>query len=122
MKHYMVKDTGVIFTEDEVKELWEQFGHEPKFDTYEDMIGAMIEIDDYDQLVADISQFEYDFDPYVYGDAVGDLENGRVMLAEALQDPNYRQVEIDRLTEIAEEFDDIRDRALDLIARLKEYD
>ena len=43
MKAYMNKDTGVLFTLEEVKGLWEQFREEMEFDTFEDFLDTLEE-------------------------------------------------------------------------------
>lgn len=44
--NYKNKDTGVVFTLAELKEIWEQFGHECKYDTFEDMLSDMEETEE----------------------------------------------------------------------------
>ena len=46
MKKYINTDTGETFTESELKDIWEQFGYEMKFDTYEDFVDSLEEIEE----------------------------------------------------------------------------
>lgn len=45
MKRYLNNDTGEVFTEDELKVLWSQFGHEMKFNSYDDFTDSLEEVD-----------------------------------------------------------------------------
>ena len=45
MKAYRNRDTGEIFSSEELKKLWGQFGHETKFDTFNDFIDSLEEIE-----------------------------------------------------------------------------
>ena len=43
MKYYMNKNTGVLFTQDEVETLWDQYKEEMEFDTFEDFLDTLEE-------------------------------------------------------------------------------
>ena len=45
MKRYLNNDTGEVFTEDELNVLWSQFGHEMKFDSFEDFKDSLEEVE-----------------------------------------------------------------------------
>ena len=45
MKRYLNKDTGELFTEHDLKVLWDQFGHEMKFDSYDDFTDSLEEVE-----------------------------------------------------------------------------
>jgi len=44
--NYRNTNTGEVFTLEELKEIWEQFGYESKHDTFEDMLEDLGEIPD----------------------------------------------------------------------------
>ena len=73
------------------------------------------------KLVLDYDNFEYDYDPYSYGDAFSDRNEARAVTRSALLDDDFRQQIIDRLQEIADEYDDYRATALELIDRMKRF-
>ena len=74
---------------------------------------------DFEKLVLDYDEFEYDYDTYGYGDAFSEREEGREAVRNALLDPEFRQQIIDRLQEIADEDDDFTTPALELIERIR---
>lgn len=74
---------------------------------------------DFEKLVLDYDEFEYNYDTYVYGDAFSDRDEAREAARTALLDPGFRQTIIDRLQEIADEDDEHTAPALELINRIK---
>lgn len=74
---------------------------------------------EYERVVIDYDNFEYDFDTYGYKDAFEDREEGLETFRKMLLDPEYREQTIERLEEIAEEFDECADEALELAERLR---
>ena len=74
---------------------------------------------DFEKLVFDYDEFEYNYDPYGYGDAFSEREEGREAVRSALMDADFRQQIIDRLQEIADEDDEYTAQALKLIERIK---
>ena len=43
---YMNKDTGEVFTVKELVELWEQFAHEMEFESFEEFIETLEEVEE----------------------------------------------------------------------------
>ncbi len=77
----------------------------------------MVELE---KLVLDYDEFEYNYDSFGYGDAFSDdRDEAREAARTALLDPEFRQQIIDRLQEIADEDDEYRATALELIDRMK---
>ena len=74
-----------------------------------------------DDLVMNYDNFEYDYDPYGYGDAFSDREEARAVTRSAILDDDFRSQIIDRLQEIADEDDDYRATALELIDRMERF-
>lgn len=74
---------------------------------------------EFEKLALDYDQFEYDFDTYGYRDAVDNRENGLALARKALANPEFRGQIIERLTDIAEEFEDCTEEALALADRVK---
>ena len=74
---------------------------------------------DFEKLVLDYDEFEYDYDTYGYGDAFSDREEAMAVERVGLLDPEFRQQIIDRLQEIADEDDDFTAPALELIERIR---
>lgn len=74
---------------------------------------------EFEKLALDYDQFEYNFDTYGYEDAVGNSENGLILARKALADPEFRKQIIERLVDIAEEFEDCTEEALALADRVK---
>lgn len=74
---------------------------------------------DFEKLVFDYDEFEYNYDTYGYGDAFSEREEGREAVRNALMDADFRLQIIDRLQEIADEDDEYTDPALKLIDRIK---
>ena len=74
---------------------------------------------DFEKLVFDYDEFEYNYDTYGYGDAFSDRNEAREVTRNALLDADFRQQIIDRLQEIADEDDDFTDPALKLIERIR---
>ena len=74
---------------------------------------------EFEKLAFDYDQFEYDFDTYGYEDAVDNRENGLVLARKALADPEFREQIIERLVDIAEEFEDCAEEALALADRIR---
>lgn len=74
---------------------------------------------EFEKLAMDYDEFEYDFDTYGYEDAVDNRENGLVLARNALADPEFREQIIERLVDIAEEFEDYAEEALALADRVK---
>ena len=75
---------------------------------------------DFEKLVRDYDEFEYNFDTYGYEDAVGDREEGFAIARKMLIDHEYREQTIERLEEIAEEFEEHAEEALGLAKRFRE--
>lgn len=74
---------------------------------------------DIEKLVFDYDQFEYDYDPYGYGDAFSDdRDEAREAARTALLDSEFRVQILDRLQEIADEDDEYTAPALELINRI----
>ena len=42
---YMNRDTGVLFTLDELRELWEQFQGEMSYESFDDFVDTMQEVE-----------------------------------------------------------------------------
>lgn len=74
-----------------------------------------------DELVMNYDNFEYDYDPYGYGDAFSDREEARAVTRSAILDDDFRSQIIDRLQEVADEYDDYRATALELIDRMERF-
>ena len=74
---------------------------------------------DFEKLVIDYDDFEENYDPYGYGDAFSEREEGREAVRSALMDADFRLQIIDRLQEIADEDDEYTAPALELIERIK---
>lgn len=74
---------------------------------------------EFEKLALDYDQFEYDFDTYGYEDAVGNRENGLILAWKALADTKFRELIIERLVGIADEYEDYREEALALADRVK---
>lgn len=74
---------------------------------------------EFEKLAMDYDEFEYDFDPYGYEDAVGDREEGLSITRKMLLDPEYREQIIERLVDIAEECEDYTEEALALADRIR---
>ena len=74
-----------------------------------------------EKLTIEYDNFEYDYDPYGYGDAFSDREEARGVARSAILDDDFRSQIIDRLQEIADEYDDYRATALELIDRMKRF-
>ena len=74
---------------------------------------------EFEKLSFDYDQFEYDFDTYGYRDAVDNRENGLALARKALADPEFREQIIERLVDIAEEYEDCTEEALALVDRVK---
>lgn len=74
---------------------------------------------DFEKLVIDYDDFEENYDPYGYGDAFSEREEGREAVRNALIDADFRLQIIDRLQEIADEDDEYTDPALELIERIR---
>lgn len=74
---------------------------------------------EFEKLALDYDQFEYDFDTYGYRDAVDNRENGLVLARKALADPEFREQIIERLVDIAEEYEDCTEEALALADRIR---
>ena len=73
-----------------------------------------------EKLVLDYDEFEYNYDTYGYGDAFSDdREEARAVTRSAILDDDFRNQIVDRLQEIADEDDDYRATALELIDRMK---
>ena len=72
----------------------------------------------FEKLVQDYDEFEYNYDPYGYGDAFSDREEARAVTRNALVDGAFRQAIIDRLVGIADEDDEYTAAALELINRI----
>ena len=77
---------------------------------------------DFERLVIDYDDFEENYDPYGYGDAFSEREEGREAVRSALMDADFRLQIIDRLQEIADEDDEHTAPALELIARIKKLE
>lgn len=75
---------------------------------------------DFEKLVRDYDEFEYNFGDYDYDDAFEDREEGLETFRKSLLDPEYRKQTIERLEEIAEEFDEHAEEALGLAKRFRE--
>ena len=76
---------------------------------------------DFEELVMNYDNFEYDYDPYGYGDAFSDRNEAREVTRNAILDDEFRSQIIDRLQEIADEDDDYRATALELIDRMERF-
>lgn len=74
-----------------------------------------------EKLTIEYDNFEYDYDPYGYGDAFSDREEARAVTRSAILDDDFRSQIIDRLQEIADEYDDYRATALELIDKMKGF-
>lgn len=74
-----------------------------------------------EKLTIEYDNFEYDYDPYGYGDAFSDREEARAVTRSAILDDDFRSQIIDRLQEIADEDDDYRATSLELIDRMKRF-
>ena len=74
---------------------------------------------DFEKLIIDYDDFEENYDPYGYGDAFSEREEGREAVRNALMDADFRLQIIDRLKEIADEDDEYTAPALELIDRIK---
>ena len=75
---------------------------------------------DFEKLVLEYDEFEYNYDTYSYGDAFSDdREEAREVTRNALLDDDFRKQIIDRLQEIADEDDDYSATALELIKRIE---
>lgn len=74
---------------------------------------------EFEKLAMDYDEFEYDFDTYGYEDAVGNRGNGLVLARKALADPEFREQIIERLADIAEEYEDYTEEALALADRIR---
>lgn len=74
---------------------------------------------EFEKLAMDYDEFEYGFDTYGYEDAVDNRENGLILARKALANPEFREQIIDRLVDIAEEFEDYTEEALALADRVK---
>lgn len=73
-----------------------------------------------EKLTIEYDDFEFNYDPYGYGDAFSDdRDEAREAARKALLDPEFRQQIIDRLQEIADEDDEYTAQALELIDRIK---
>ena len=74
-----------------------------------------------EKLTIEYDNFGYDYDPYGYGDAFSDREEARSVTRSAILDDDFRSQIIDRLQEIADEDDDYRATALELIDRMERF-
>ncbi len=74
---------------------------------------------EFEKLAMDYDEFEYDFDTYGYEDAVDNRENGLILARKALADPEFREQIVERLVDIAEEYEDYTEGALALADRVK---
>ena len=72
MNYFMNKDTGEVFSHDELKTLWKQFGHEMKFDTFEDFVDSLEEAEWY--------AVQSDSDDNDWGTGSFDYEEAKEML------------------------------------------
>lgn len=72
-----------------------------------------------EKLTIEYDNFEYDYDPYGYGDAFSDRSEAREVTRNALLDDDFRKQIISRLQEIADEDDDYSATALELIERIE---
>lgn len=73
---------------------------------------------EFEKLVNDYDEFEYNYDTYGYHDAFSDREESRAAIAEAFHDADFRESIIYRLTEIADEGDEWTALAEALIERI----
>lgn len=80
---YRNADTGEVFTLEEMKRLWEQFGHETKFDTFEDFLDAHEKVDTWYAV-------QYDSDDNDWGTGSCDLDEAKQMCLEN----GYRQIAV----------------------------
>ena len=75
---------------------------------------------DFEKLVLDYDEFEYNYDTYSYGDAFSDdREEARAVTRNAILDDEFWSQIIDRLQQIADEDDDYSTTALELIKRIE---
>lgn len=74
---------------------------------------------EFEKLVMDYDEFEYDFDTYGYVDAFDGRSEGFETFRKSLLDPEYREQTIERLEEIAEEYEDYTEEALALADRIR---
>ena len=74
---------------------------------------------EFEKLVIDYSNFESKFDPFGYDDAFDYPEDAIEIIWNALTDPDFVHQTIERLEEIAEEYDDYAEDAMSLANRMK---
>ena len=75
---------------------------------------------DFEKLVFDYDEFEYNYDTFGYGDAFSDdRDEAREAARTARLDPEFRVQILDRLQEIADEEDEHTAPAQELISRIR---
>lgn len=73
---------------------------------------------DFEKLVIDYNKFEFDYDLYGYRDAFSDEEDAIAVFEDALANEDLRQQIVNRLQEIANDNEEYKAPAQDLIARI----